>query len=805
MAQDVTFIISAKDSSSAVFQQVKQAGVDAAGGIASAFNTVVEKLQVIPEKIRKIDFKGLNDNINSGLDTALKGSEVVKAWDETLKTIETRVAIWGIAIVTGISAVLLGAAYAAYKSIGFVVGLFTGESYKSKSIDAVIAINNEVKDLQKQLQLTAVDANALSDALTRMGVNKSDVVTVYQNSEKAIRANKEELDRLGVAYKDVNGKMLPTYELITNAKKKLDEYTAGWDRNQAATAMALGSYEQMTNYLKVNQGELQKSKTRLDEYNLGMGTDAQKAIGAYQAAMLDFNNEVKLMGQGFSRAWSDQIMPALTATAVFLKDGWPIIVNAFRYGLAQLTSLGYGLKMVFDIITETTIGSLSALGSIIMGVGRASAQVLRGDFAGAQQSLVNGWEQAKTRIGVIGDNLVKKANENMAAMKLAWGFDSRSAGNNFLPDKAGKPWVAAPAKPDEEDALKLWTDKAKAIISIEKERIETLLTMEREYLGKLKTEFEGHVKTLETFEAAFMKVKDSIAARNKKDVDANAAAMRGAEDEYQKYYRQLSESKSRELAVDEDRSFSAASQAKKLEAYNAELELITKVRDESKAANIATISEYQIEADYQLNKARLEEKILSLGNQEVEKLTDIAVKSAEAMNIMERGIKAQELQVKILDDMIKNIPNLTEKTITLKINGIQDLYKISELMTGRGATAVLNPVDPASSYSEINGRYVWGNGTDAGPIEARAAGGPVLPYATYRINETGTEYLTMGSKGGYVTPAGQGPGGKDAAPLTITGGISISLPSITKVGEQEADQIARAVYSRIKQFDRRYA
>lgn len=42
----------------------------------------------------------------------------------------------------------------------------------------------------------------------------------------------------------------------------------------------------------------------------------------------------------------------------------------------------------------------------------------------------------------------------------------------------------------------------------------------------------------------------------------------------------------------------------------------------------------------------------------------------------------------------------------------------------------------------------------------RASGGPVQPYATYRVNESGTELLTMGSKSGYITPAGRGSAGE---------------------------------------------
>lgn len=802
MAMDLKWILSAEDKASPEFEKVGASGEKAGSGISSAFDSVIEKLKIVPDAIRNIDWKGINDNINTGLDTAIKANDTFRAWDETLGIIKSKIAIWGIAVITGISAVILTGVYAVYKATDFIVGLFTGESYKSKSIDAVIAVNNEVKDLQKQLQLTAVDANAVNDALSRIGVDKGDYSTVYKNAEVAIRGNKEELDRLGIAYKKANGEFLAHRDIVQNAKNKLDEYTAGWDRNQAATAIGLGTYEQINNYLKVTQGELQKSKERLDEYNLGIGTDAQKVISDYETAMREFNNELKLMGQGFKRAWSDQIMPAFTAAATLLKDGWPVIVNAFRYGLAQITSLGYGLKMVYDIIYETTVGKISAIGSIIVGAGRAAAQVIRGDFSGAQQSLINGWEQAKARIGVIGDNLVEKANKNMAAMKLAWGFDNRTQGNGFQPDKTGKKWESKPEE-DAEDAIKLWSDKAKKIIEIEKDRISTLLHMEKEYLGKLKNEYEEHVRTLDTFYAAYTKIKDSIAARNKKDADDRTASLRGAEDDYQKYYRQLEESKLREIKIDEDQSWTAKSIAQKLEGYNAELELIAKIRDESRTNSINNVSAEQVESDYQTRRIQLEEKINELGKKEIDQLSEAAVKASEAVSLMERGIKAQEDQLKVLDRMIKNIPDITEKTINIKINGIQDLYRIQELTSGVNNNS---PGEYYGDYYTMGGKTYWADGTlaDNGTsfVEARATGGPVKPYATYRINEDGTEYLTMGDRGGYITPAGKTPPGGSSIDV---GGITINLPNVTKVTEAEADQIARMILPKIQQYAKRYA
>ena len=57
--------------------------------------------------------------------------------------------IIGAALAAGITVAAASAIYAAYRivssSVSFIAGLFTGESYQSENIDAIIALNKEVK------------------------------------------------------------------------------------------------------------------------------------------------------------------------------------------------------------------------------------------------------------------------------------------------------------------------------------------------------------------------------------------------------------------------------------------------------------------------------------------------------------------------------------------------------------------------------------------------------------------------------------------------------------------------------------
>lgn len=443
---------------------------DAAAIILQAANDNQQAIQSMSKAANDVKFDGVGEKLAAAMGAGAGAAYAVTETflQKTEDLVKAKLIITGVAIATGVAAAALSAGYAVYKAGDFIVGLFTGDSYKSRAIDALIAQEKKVAELQDRLQMTAVQANALADALGRIGVSKEDYVGTYEKTRDAMRGNTEELDRLGVKYKDHNGKLLESREFLTNVKNKLDEYTVGWDRNSAAAAMGVGSYAAVNAALKVTPEEIAKSKARLDDYNLGLGPESQAAVEAYKKSMLEFNNEVKLTGDGFSRAWADQIMPALTDMAAFFKEGFPFAVNAFRYSMATLTSLFYGLKTVVYMVSESIIGSLSAIGSMFAGVGSAAAAVMSGDFSGAKDALLSGWEDAKTRLGQIGDGIVIQAKHNADAMKLAWAFDNRTdplaKSKTEQADIGTGKWVPPPKKETAQTAVASAFDKYMADI-----------------------------------------------------------------------------------------------------------------------------------------------------------------------------------------------------------------------------------------------------------------------------------------------------------------------------------------------------
>ncbi len=447
------FRVSLLRASDDLARAAKQIGgnMDAANdAIVSGSKKSEDAVQSLTQKVDDVKFESVSEKAAAAFGAAFgAGYLAAQTWvEKTEQYVVEKAKVIGIGLAIGLVSATAAAVYGAYRiikgTVGFIEGLFTGDAYKSQNIDALIAANKQIIDLQSNLQISAQQASALADALARLGVDKGDYKSVYADSEKAARSNGEELDRLGVKYKDVNGKLLETGAFLTNVKTKLEEYTQGYDRNAAAAAIGVGSYEKVTSVLKVNQAELARSKERIDEYGLAIGPQTQAYVAAYETAMREFAHETDLTSQGFKRAVADNIMPILTDLADFFKDGFPFAVRVFRYTMAEVTSLFYGLKTATYIVAESILGLVESIGLGIGAVGSALIKVFQGDFSGAKEAMVRGWEDAKTRFGQIGENITTQALKNRDAIVQAWGLDDRNelgAG----PKPGGKPWVPKPA------------------------------------------------------------------------------------------------------------------------------------------------------------------------------------------------------------------------------------------------------------------------------------------------------------------------------------------------------------------------
>lgn len=374
----------------------------------------VEKIQGLASLIPE----SLQTAIQSGLDTS------ESLFESLIDSVKTHILVAGAAVAVGLTAAVGGAIYAAYQGADFAVGLITGDSYKSENIEALRAANDEIKRTQEVLKVSAEHATVLNQTLIAQNVTFDTYRGTINSVAKAVNSNADELDRLGVAYETASGATLANDVVLRNALTVIQSYSEGWERHRAAVAIGLGSEKEIADALKISTTSLAQAQQRLIDYNLIIGPGTQKAVAEYEAAMHHFNNETSLTSQGFKRAIADNITPILTQLAEFFSEGFPFAVNVFRYTLATVTTLFYGLKESAYLVSEEIIGDISSISSVIGGMGSALLKVLQLDFAGAADEFGAGWQRAAVRQGQIEENMIAQSQTNLAAIKQAWGADN---------------------------------------------------------------------------------------------------------------------------------------------------------------------------------------------------------------------------------------------------------------------------------------------------------------------------------------------------------------------------------------------
>lgn len=416
--------------------------------------------------------------------------------------------------------------------------------------------------------------------------------------------------------------------------------------------------------------------------------------------------------------------------------------------------------------------STKMLGNIVMMAVEAS----KFNFSGAAAY----WDAAKV-------NWMENGKAVAEAFAAGFGDEVATRANQFLAldnvVKSTKGKVATPSitpAPNLDELTKQYKARAKEIIQIEKERIKALEDLEQEHLKKLKSTYEQQVTELDKFADAMREIYQSWEDRDKARIDA----ARGVEDPLVRQARLVAELAEAERKLTE----SWADPAAKVKGLN---DLIPKYRElfgEIKYGEDVIVSQAEADRDFTIAEERIKSVIKGVIS-EMDKKADAAVKTATAMNEAEERLKSYKQQLSDLDSILRTMQSQKVIDVTVKINGIQDLYRMQSLMGNNPASGIVSYGD---FYTQGGSTY-WNDGTlaDSGTgfvLDSYATGTPYVP-------KTGPYLLHEGER---VVPKNQNQAGMGN--VTI-GDINVNLPPGTP--QQNARETARAIYAELQKLGMR--
>ena len=803
MAKDVKFLIAANiDRAEAAMRELQRTGKDVSDRLADAFDTLGVKSQFAAEKQRASYVAAFEKIKSSGVASAAEIEKAHAAMNSKLMSLEKDPGMQKLG--TGAKDAArdvqslsdhVGGLSSALGTLGAVAGI-GGVAALVKSLrDARIemdAIENSLKAGTQSSLLAGLEFDYVAQRANYLGLNLQQTAKDYAQIVAAAKGTSLE----GEATRKIfDGVTVASTALHLSAEK---------------TSRILVALNQMMSKGTVQAEEL---KGQLGEHLPGAYQMAAKAMGITTAELS------KQLEQG--KVLANDLLPKL-AEEMQKRFGKqiPDAIKSTQAEMNRMENAAFKLKLVladsgmFANMAKGTTNTIEGFQTLVKWMGQAKV------YWGAMVEKAAAWSAAGGLIGLLrgGKDARSELKAEFAAIdqmaEHSWNkWNERTGDKKPLIDPKAleakrqqeRDAAAAREREDREkqkaEAIKALHEKGKVIIDIEKDILKRRLDIEKEYGNKLKDIYKERVSELDTFRKAMEAVSESKAERDKKRAEEQAAALRGPEDAYQKYYRTRAEIAQAENDLDNDGVWSPESIAKKLKAYDDLIKKSENLMETARKGDIESISSETAIRDALINRERMEQKIEDIGKRQMEAMEKAAIAAASESDAWQKRIKATEDQVRTLDQMLQNLPKVKEIDINLKINGLADLMRVPGVMQN---TAVTADARSYGDYYTMGGKTYWtsdnslaDNGTSF--VEQRANGGPVQPYTTYRINEDGKEYLTMGNRGGYITPAGQAPPGQAApAPVTIAGGITIMAQGGTS--DAILEDVARKLLPKINQY-----
>lgn len=393
--------------------------------------------------------EGLNAGMNSAASVTEQNSARMAAAVEKMAA-ESKTAVTGMQTaltnsMSGISAAI-SKATAVFGMMS--VALMGGAAFKS-IIGETIKWTSESVKLSKALGITTQEASVLNLALGDTYNSMDTMIHGASMITKTLKGNEDAFKSLGVQSRDSNGNYKNTRDLMGEVNEKLLGMKEGTDRNVAGMTIYGRSWNEVKGLLKLTPEVMAEAKRKAEELHLIVGPEGVKQMKAYKAEM----NDVEDVAMSAKIQIGNAVLPAFIQLGAWFNSIGPQALQIFEGALKGVISfvqfLGLGAVTVFELVKA----GVAQLVAYTMAAASALGKVLKGDFAGAVDSLKVGWkeggeagEQAFTNIA----KAVTSTNDSLAKM---WGLKKHALGKDKPEAPEGETFDATKAEKEKKSRM----------------------------------------------------------------------------------------------------------------------------------------------------------------------------------------------------------------------------------------------------------------------------------------------------------------------------------------------------------------
>jgi hypothetical protein len=199
------------------------------------------------------------------------------------------------------------------------------------AVDDTIKWNLEALKLSKTLGTSTENASIFMVAMHSVGVDTDTAAMASLRMAKSLTSNEEVYKRLGVAIRDSNGNYRATTDIMTDVNEKLNNMSAGTDRNIIAMQIYGRGWGEIQGLLKINKQVMEEARETAERLHLVVGEEGVRKAREYQRAM----REIEMVHKSVSVQIGNELLPPLTAIQVAFGD----------IGVEISPLIGYMLKL----------------------------------------------------------------------------------------------------------------------------------------------------------------------------------------------------------------------------------------------------------------------------------------------------------------------------------------------------------------------------------------------------------------------------------------------------------------------------
>lgn len=324
------------------------------------------------------------------------------------------------------------------------------------------------------------------------------------------------------------------------------------------------------------------------------------------------------------------------------------------------------------------------------------------------------------------------------------------------------------------EILKEVKGQAEQIIAVETDRYKTLISGEQAYASKV-------LELIQAKKNEIKELQNRFEDANKAFEEKKHTALGDFSGGYAYLDPNLDALASRQATIDKIRRDEIAydqitDPARKSQKILTLMDAWGKLDQQIDLAGQTVITREQAIAEVELERSRLQEKMVGNAKSEQTALEDIYNKAIVAADRYKNKVVE-------LDDLLRSLTR--DVTINLQVNGMEQLNRIQGIVGSATASAFSGGMS-SSDYYQQGDSFYWGDGT---------YGGPAYERGTERVRKTGLALVHEDEK---ITPASQNTG---SGGITIQGGITISLPNVTD--RNTADDLLRQLIPKLNDYQSR--